>query len=229
MKSPLVLCLALLSCSPDLATAGNGRISGNVRHRSTMAGVSAHVTVLETGQATTADSTGRYSLLNVLPGTYRVAASAVGYQTITHNAVRVSADESVAIIEDDDWYGPGYLADVAKWLGHRPLAGECRARYYNMATGKGRQLNNERHASLCSTAVRGEGLRALRQAVAKADTFIDMTLWRLCPGRLYRTRHVVGIKGVPGRGGIGTGHRDAFGEPMNLRDWIGEDAALYGR
>ena len=141
----------------------------------------------------------------------------------------IDADESVAIIEDDDWYGPGYLADVAKWLGHRPLAGECRARYYNMATGKGRQLNNERHASLCSTAVRGEGLRALRQAVAKADTFIDMTLWRLCPGRLYRTRHVVGIKGVPGRGGIGTGHRDAFGEPMNLRDWIGEDAALYGR
>lgn len=142
---------------------------------------------------------------------------------------QVDPEHGVAVWEDDDWYAPGYLADVAKWLSHRPLAGECRARYYNIATGKGRQINNDRHASLCSTAVRGEGLRALRQAVAKADTFIDMTLWRMLPGRLYQTKHVVGIKGMPGRGGIGTGHRDAFGQPMNLRDWIGEDAALYGR
>lgn len=141
----------------------------------------------------------------------------------------IDSDESVAIIEDDDWYAPGYLADVAKWLSRRPLVGECRARYFNLTTGKGRQLNNDRHASLCSTAVRGEGLRALRQAVAKADTFIDMTLWRICAGRLYQTKHVVGIKGLPGRDGIGVGHRDTFGQPMNLRDWIGEDAALYGR
>lgn len=141
----------------------------------------------------------------------------------------VEADESVAIIEDDDWYSPGYLADVAKWLARRELVGEDRARYYNVTTGKGKQLGNTRHASLCSTAVRGNGLKALRQAVAQADTFIDMTLWRILPGRLYQTQHVVGIKGLPGRGGIGTGHRDAFGQPMSLRDWIGEDAALYGR
>ena len=58
---------------------------------------------------------------------------------------------------------------------------------------------------------------------------IDLTLWRSLPGRLYSTRHVVGIKGMPGRGGIGCGHHDDFGGNVSLRDWIGEDAALYGR
>lgn len=141
----------------------------------------------------------------------------------------IGPDESVAIIEDDDYYAPGYLADMARWLERRPLAGEMRARYYNITTGRGREMGNVRHASLCSTGVRAEGLRAFRAAVAKADKFIDLTLWRSLPGRLYSTRHVVGIKGMPGRGGIGCGHMDAFGTPVNLRDWIGEDAALYGR
>lgn len=140
----------------------------------------------------------------------------------------VMPEDRLAIIEDDDYYAPGYLADVAKWLDRHPLVGESHARYYNVATKRGQQLNNARHASLCSTAMRDEGLRAFRKAVETADKFIDMQLWRACPGRLYRTRHVVGIKGLPGRGGIGCGHDRSFGRPMKLADWIGEDAALYG-
>lgn len=140
----------------------------------------------------------------------------------------IDDDELVAIWEDDDYYAPGYLADVAKWLDRRPLVGECRARYYNVATKRGQQLSNARHASLCSTAMRDEGLRAFRQVLKSAEKFIDMQLWRACPGRLYETRHVVGIKGLPGRGGIGCGHDRSFGRPMKLADWIGEDAALYG-
>lgn len=43
---------------------------------------------------------------------------------------------------------------------------------------------------------------------------------------------VVGIKGLPGRGGIGMGHRDNFrgtDDPCGalLREWIGEDAEAY--
>ena len=141
----------------------------------------------------------------------------------------IDNDERLVIIEDDDYYAPGYLADVARWLERRELVGESHARYYNIATGRGKNMHNERHASLCSTAMRGDGIRAFRKAVASADKFIDMTLWRSMPGKLYATRHVVGIKGIAGRGGIGSGHRDTFGHPMNLADWIGEDASLYGR
>lgn len=137
-------------------------------------------------------------------------------------------DARVAVWEDDDYYAPGYLADVARWLERDVLVGESHARYYNVATGRGKAMHNTRHASLCSTAFRDEGLAAFRRAVAQGSKFIDMKLWRSCPGRLYRTRHVVGIKGMPGRGGIGCGHADNFGMLMNLADWIGEDAALYG-
>lgn len=140
----------------------------------------------------------------------------------------IGNDERVVVWEDDDYYAPGYLADVAKWLERHALVGESHARYFNVATGRGKAMNNTRHASLCSTAFRDEGLRAFRKAVAAADKFIDMALWRACPGRLYRTQHVVGIKGLPGRGGIGCGHSQQFGDRVNLRDWIGEDAALYG-
>ena len=140
----------------------------------------------------------------------------------------IDADERVVIWEDDDYYAPGYLADVAKWLARHELVGESHARYFNVATGRGKAMHNTRHASLCSTAMRGIGLRAFRKAVAQADKFIDMTLWRSCPGRLFRTQHVVGIKGLPGRDGIGCGHMEQFGTPLNLRDWIGEDASLYG-
>lgn len=140
----------------------------------------------------------------------------------------IPADASVVVWEDDDYYAPGYLADVAKWLVRHELVGESHARYFNVATGRGKAMNNMRHASLCSTAMRDGALRSFRKAVTQADKFIDMTLWRSFPGRLYRTTHVVGIKGLPGRDGIGCGHADHFGSPMKLADWIGEDAALYG-
>lgn len=165
----------------------------------------------------------------VRPAPYWTAGQNTQARNLTAGLDVIDTDESVAVIEDDDYYSPGYLSAVAGWLERRPLVGESRARYYNVTTGRGHQMGNVRHASLCSTAVRGEGLRALRAAVRQADKFIDIALWRMLPGRLYDTRHVVGIKGMPGRGGIGAGHRDTFGQPMSLRDWIGEDAALYGR
>jgi hypothetical protein len=140
----------------------------------------------------------------------------------------IPPDARVVVWEDDDYYAPGYLADVAKWLDRDELVGECRARYFNVATQHGKQMKNVAHASLCSTAMRGQALKAFRRAVERADKFIDITLWRSFPGRLYGATHVVGIKGLPGRGGIGCGHADHFGSPMNLSDWIGEDAALYG-
>lgn len=170
-----------------------------------------------------------WTLEVVRPQPYWEAGQNTQARNLAAGLEAIGPDESVVVVEDDDYYAPGYLADMARWLERRPLVGEMRARYYNIATGRGREMGNVRHASLCSTGVRAEGLRAFRAAVAKADKFIDLTLWRSLPGRLYSTRHVVGIKGMPGRGGIGCGHHDDFGGNVRLRDWIGEDAALYGR
>lgn len=145
----------------------------------------------------------------------------------------IGSHERLVIIEDDDWYAPTWLAEVDARLRRDFLVGECRARYYNLATRTGRAIPNERHASLCSSAMSGAGIEALRSCVQRAGTFIDMTLWRThLPSSLFNTQLVVGIKGLPGRGGIGKGHHPGFvgqadPEGALLRQWVGDDATFY--
>lgn len=145
----------------------------------------------------------------------------------------VPADGRLVIIEDDDYYSPDWLTTVAARLEKAELVGECQARYYNVALRKGRQLRNNGHASLCSTAMRGRALATFRSVCRPGRQFIDLDLWKRHPSRHLFTGHrVVGIKGLPGRGGIGMGHRDNFtgtADPdLNLlRQWIGDDVELY--
>lgn len=142
----------------------------------------------------------------------------------------IAPRERVVVLEDDDYYGPGYLTAVDEWLNHADLVGESHARYFNVATGVGKAMNNDRHASLCSTAMKGPAIDQLRKSAAGRRKFIDLDLWQRFGGakQLHHTEHVVGIKGLPGRDGIGSGHRMVTGPQVNLRDWIGEDANLYG-
>lgn len=145
----------------------------------------------------------------------------------------IEAGERVAVIEDDDHYGPDWLSHVDAQLHRAELVGEGRARYYNVATRVGRQLHNDAHASLCATAMRGRALETFRHSCRRAPKFIDLDLWRRHPSRhLFGGHRVTGIKGMPGRGGIGMGHRKDFGGTPDpdgalLRQWIGEDARLY--
>jgi len=143
----------------------------------------------------------------------------------------ISNDERVVVIEDDDAYAPSWLESADEMLTHADLVGEAYARYYNVKLRVGRQLHNTRHASLCSTAMRGEALRLFRIVCAKNLKFIDLELWRQHNTRLLSaTHHVVGIKGLPGRSGIGMGHMSDFNGVMDpkgilLREWVGDAAA----
>lgn len=140
----------------------------------------------------------------------------------------------VVCFEDDDRYSADWLETCVRELAKAELVGEFRARYYNIALRRGRQLSNTQHASLCSTAMRGDALKTFRQACERAPKFIDLELWRRHRSRhLFGGNRVVGIKGLPGRGGIGMGHRDDFRGEYDpdgalLRQWIGEDARHYG-
>lgn len=139
----------------------------------------------------------------------------------------------VVCFEDDDWYSPEWLEVVARELSRAELVGEFMARYYNISSRVGRQLNNSAHASLCSTAMRGRAIATFKRACEANPKFIDLELWRLHRDRhLFGGHRVVGIKGLPGRGGIGMGHSKNFnGTPdpdlRILREWIGEDAEAY--
>ena len=114
--------------------------------------------------------------------------------------------DMVAVIEDDDQYAPWWVERCVEWLQHDDLVGECGAIYRNLRSGNERKMNNKHHASLCQTAVKGEAVEALRQACRSAG-HIDMALWRSRKGKLYPYQGgVLGLKGYPGRRGIGSGH-----------------------
>lgn len=146
---------------------------------------------------------------------------------------RVSISERVVCIENDDHYSPQWLEIVDKHLERAELVGEYRARYYNVATKQGRQLNNTQHASLCCTAMRGAAIETFRKVCKPGVQFIDLSLWRAHPSKLlFSGANVTGIKGLPGRCGIGVGHKPDFHGTKDtdgalLREWIGQDAELY--
>lgn len=139
----------------------------------------------------------------------------------------------LVIIEDDDHYSPDWLEHVSRELNRAELVGEMRARYYNVAQRKGRELSNTAHASLCATAMRGGAIETFAHMCRTKAKFIDLDLWRRHPSRhLFGGHRVVGIKGLPGRGGIGMGHSARFDGKADpdgtlLRQWIGEDAEEY--
>lgn len=146
----------------------------------------------------------------------------------------IEPTERLVVIEDDDLYLPSYLTAIDKWLDTHDLVGESFARYYNFRTRHYRHLRNEQHASLCSTAMKGDAIKQFRADCRVGSKFIDLDLWRKFAGRkaLRRTQMVIGIKGLPGREGIGMGHRPDFKGQIDrdgsiLRQWAGELAQLY--
>jgi len=146
----------------------------------------------------------------------------------------VTPGAKLVVWEDDDYYSDDWLQIVSYKLDSAELVGETMARYYNIKLRRARKLSNCMHSSLCSTGLRGVAIDALRRECVSGVQFIDMNLWRNFRGKktLFSGGRVVGIKGMPGRGGIGMGHKPDFrgeSDPDGsiLRAWIGEDAALY--
>ena len=146
--------------------------------------------------------------------------------------LHVPVDGTVIILEDDDAYLPNHVSNLTVSLEKYELVGERVAKYYNIATARYRRMASSRHASLSSVGVRGRGLGALRAILERHQTRIDLELWRSFKGpkKLLDTENVVGIKGLPGRAGIGVGHKSTFGVPDRqdvLGSWIGKRRAYY--
>lgn len=143
----------------------------------------------------------------------------------------VPAGAWLIVMEDDDAYLPGHIEAMLDELDDAELVGERLARYYNIATRRFQNIPSDRHASLAATACRDGALTALRDICAAESRRIDMDLWQAYRGRrsLTTTANVVGIKGLPGRAGIGVGHRPTFGTPDPsgevLIDWLGVERA----
>lgn len=148
--------------------------------------------------------------------------------------------DTIAFFEHDDWYAPTHLQTIIEQLnGKALLAGDDQQRYYNVQHRCWRLFQNK-GASLCQTAMRSALLsrfeEVVKQCLVANRFYIDWALWSKVPAAqktLARTDTVLGIKGLPGRPGLGIGHRpkgpewSADPDLSQLRAWIGADAALY--
>lgn len=142
---------------------------------------------------------------------------------------------SVFIIEDDDYYSSKYLRCMVDRLeGHR-IAGETNTIYYNVARkGWGRNKNTQ-HSSLFQTAFVSDVIPLFEHICDNSPKFIDVQLWNsvFSPRSLFTGPNLaIGIKGLPGRPGIGVGHKRTY--PINqdedytkLKELIGEDYKYY--
>ena len=119
----------------------------------------------------------------------------------------VSDGDRIVIFEDDDAVAPYWLSQCAEWLEHDDLVGEAPTLYRHV-NGRERLMNNKT-PSLCQTAMKGPAIKRFRRVLEVHPEFIDHHLWR-GGGRVYpNSGGVIGIKGLPGRPGIGVGHRMA--------------------
>jgi hypothetical protein len=175
-----------------------------------------------------------WTLMVVRPETFWKPGQNTQARNLMAGMELVEAKDQLVVIEDDDFYSPDYLTWCATWLEEFDLVGESFARYYNVKSKMARPLSNGEHASLCSTSMKGAALEAFRKELQPGVKFIDINLWRNFKGKktLQKGNRVVGIKGLPGREGIGMGHRNDFAGQFDrsgsiLRQWVGANADLY--
>ncbi len=132
---------------------------------------------------------------------------------LLHALPHVRGDR-LLILEDDDYYAPGYLRTMDAALERAPLVGNAPARYYNVRERRWQVLRNRDRASLAQTGLRREAFDCLAEVCRRGRPMIDRRLWRAWEGPRLVVREEglhVGIKGMPGTVGIGKGHRATMG------------------
>ena len=147
--------------------------------------------------------------------------------------------EHVLILEDDEYYAPGYVEAMTRALDGYTLAGIMCSKYYHIPSGKYAMIGNRTHASLAETGFRRSFLPVFR-ATLDGDSYLDLRLWK-SPHQGHRHLFLdeqaslyCGIKGLAGRSGIGLGHsttlyRDRWTDTDRsvLKRWVPDDWPVY--
>jgi glycosyltransferase involved in cell wall biosynthesis len=138
---------------------------------------------------------------------------------------RVQDNELIAFIEDDDWYAPEYLQWIGNKLQSHDLVGAARAKYYHLTNALWKEMGNTHHASFCQTGVTRSAVKWLRNYLRSdaGNAFVDMHLWKdttlNIPSRWLEPESTltIGMKGLPGKTGLGNGHRINSGRDDSSR------------
>lgn len=140
-----------------------------------------------------------------------------GVNTLNDNftiALQAASGEFLVVFEDDDYYAPNYIETVLEFLGRVKLVGVREVTYYNLK-GLWRPIRNQTYAPLAFTAFDCDLIPLMLEAMdgGPYKTF-DIGFWRLAAKEkittlMYKADGLcVGVKGFPGRAGIGLGHRN---------------------
>jgi hypothetical protein len=156
------------------------------------------------------------------------------------NEVKKHKVDAIFIIEDDDYYSPRYLRVMMRKIKGYDVAAEAYTVYYNPVKRGYLRNVNDRHASLFQVAFVPDLLPVFKKVCETKVRFIDIDFFRTLsfsnPKKKINIFNnldlAIGIKGLPGRAGIGMGHRadsKLISDPNfeKLRTLIGEDYIFY--
>src|SRR5579871_3486809 len=109
----VLVAVVLLAGHGAMAQAVRGAVLGSVTDKTggVLPGVTVNVTNTETGvvQTTVSDAQGRYSVTDVLPGTYSVESSLSGFQKVVRQGIRVVVGAEVVV---DFSLGPSAVSET---------------------------------------------------------------------------------------------------------------------
>ena len=147
----------------------------------------------------------------------------------------------ILIIEDDEYYAPQYVGRMAQALDKGEVAGIAMSKYYHLPTNGWARHANTIHASLAQTGFRSSFIPTLSNLVSQQLLhYLDICLWKIAMGNgvgyLFKDDPLslyAGIKGLPGRLGIGIGHQaEMYSKRIDtqhkiLREWTNESYKVY--
>lgn len=153
--------------------------------------------------------------------------------------------DKVIFWEDDEYYAPAYLERMVSKLNPHLIVGIGCAIYYHIYTGGYMILGNMKHCSLAETAFHISILPLIEECIDKGmqKDWLDCNIWREVQRKKNSTHPLifqddkeplfVGIKGMPGRFGIGIGHQTKSYKLHDdkkrtvLKSWIPKDYQTY--
>ena len=155
------------------------------------------------------------------------------------------SDDTIFIFwEDDEYYAPTYIEEMCNRIEKYDVLGMGCAKYYHLPTGGYAELRNMHHASLAQTAFKATALPIINQCIdlGMELDWLDCNIWKQAKMLINRLEYKVfkdekylyaGMKGLPGRLGIGVGHRpdDIYKtydlDQSILKLWTGVGAQEY--
>jgi glycosyltransferase involved in cell wall biosynthesis len=155
-------------------------------------------------------------------------------------AISYVEGDYVIIIEDDDWYHPKHVENLVNRLSRgAKITGNGLQQYYNLEHLVWKTFKNI-GSCFCQVGFHRELLPLLEKAATECfqrnAKGLDRTFWELVPKHQWdvflKPQHTVGMKGLPGRKGLGVGHRPDTSWTRDpkceiLYDWIGDDIQVY--